>query len=636
MRGEWLRMGTGARTFAALLALSFSVGACGDTTNDQNGKPSENGGSGGSDPGTGGTLLASDGGVGASAGVNVGGAENAGSGGRAGSGGSEQERPLTIVTPLLPDARADTPYSTMFAAEGGDANSYTWSLGPTDLGAPPTGLSFTDEHTGLLTGTPAFDRAEFEVEVRDALGNVARKTFAIYTITPQWLAYTAPSADLRDVRVLATYLSATGASAPIVLSDAALDSDLYFSPNGRFVAFVDSLSWDSKHVHVADLSAATATGAHVYNLGTVVSVHGLAWSPDSATFSWVAQNTYADDPTLHLTSMQKLVGGQDAELLTHASTYRCDLRWLSPERLYYRNADFGLSWIDRAGSDFEFGQFADVKARFSTMASRYALLDFDDWGRFETVDLETGQLFPLEHVDDGEWNASPDLRLLARLDHETDKGALYRVTDGQITGEPVVWDGPSHAVAWANQSAAVVAIGWDTATLYQLENVNISPAFTKAGLVAPAMAMFSPNDAYVAIADAAGALWVANVPPAGQTTEPQLATLNAIGESLQFAPDSRTLVYVTRDGQLHQRHLTHARAEDSWAPSGAVLSVPRFVYGSSHVAYLTSRLTAGHAVQVARLPQRSATAVSTFDLGLCAGATVPFCGPTTFVPAPAQ
>jgi regulation of enolase protein 1 (concanavalin A-like superfamily) len=84
--------------------------------------------------------------------------------------------PLSILTPTLPDGQVGVGYQTTLSAAGG-TGTLTWSI---SSGALPAGLALSP--AGIISGTPSSSGAgvaTFTVQVRDASGKTAGKTFSL-------------------------------------------------------------------------------------------------------------------------------------------------------------------------------------------------------------------------------------------------------------------------------------------------------------------------------------------------------------------------------------------------------------------------------------------------------------------------
>ena len=99
--------------------------------------------------------------------------------------------PLTVVSSELPPALAQEPYTVQLIAVGGQP-PFTWRL----IGTAPLGLSVSAD--GELGGEPqVVEASTFEVEVRDAVDNVATGQLALTVLDPT-ARLTIVTADLPD------------------------------------------------------------------------------------------------------------------------------------------------------------------------------------------------------------------------------------------------------------------------------------------------------------------------------------------------------------------------------------------------------------------------------------------------------
>ena len=96
---------------------------------------------------------------------------------------------LTTTTGSLPNGVVDSVYSKTLSADGGVA-PYTWAVAD---GSLPPGLSLNPT-TGTIAGTPTFPgTSSFTVEVTDATGQSATRTFSIVTVDDPFAVTTSPT-----------------------------------------------------------------------------------------------------------------------------------------------------------------------------------------------------------------------------------------------------------------------------------------------------------------------------------------------------------------------------------------------------------------------------------------------------------
>jgi hypothetical protein len=163
---------------------------------------------------------------------------------------------MSITNTALPDGAANIAYSTTLGATGG-ITPYTWSV---TAGALPTGLSLNGT-TGIISGTPtAIGDYTFTVQVADASGNTAAKSF---TISIASLAIATSS--LSDGAIGTSYsatLEAVGGTAPFTwaITSGALPTGLSLGAGSGVISGTPAANGTFTFtVRVTDAASLTAT-----------------------------------------------------------------------------------------------------------------------------------------------------------------------------------------------------------------------------------------------------------------------------------------------------------------------------------------------------------------------------------------
>jgi len=127
---------------------------------------------------------------------------------------TQQPLVITTVSPLTPPAVGGVYYSNAFSATGGQASAYTWALSG---GALPGDLQiYADGH---MAGTaPSAGTFNFSVQVTDAGGNTASKSFVL-VVSPAPLTITTPPFSSMQVgAAVNTTFTAKGGVPPYTFS----------------------------------------------------------------------------------------------------------------------------------------------------------------------------------------------------------------------------------------------------------------------------------------------------------------------------------------------------------------------------------------------------------------------------------
>ena len=187
---------------------------------------------------------------------------------------------LTIENAVLPSALLDTPYERAVRVRNASA-PVSWTIVD---GALPAGITVTD---GALVGTPsAAGRFDFELEVRDGVGDTARAGFMLFVRPqPRWvlMSHGEVFCGTSDVTALDVTGGVAGESRVVATDQGGGCSnsvgDMSVSADSRFAAFeVGNLSASSRYLVDlrGDSSPARLLGPQPGDrLGL------LEWSPDT-------------------------------------------------------------------------------------------------------------------------------------------------------------------------------------------------------------------------------------------------------------------------------------------------------------------------------------------------------------------
>jgi hypothetical protein len=165
---------------------------------------------------------------------------------------------ITSFNPL-PDGIAGQPYSTRFAAIGGQRPLF-WAV---PQGALPDGLTF-DSFSGILSGTPTQSGvAAFTLAVTDAAAASSNAGFTLHVTAPGVFAITASLLPANPGAPYATTLTSTGGTGPIrwLLSAGLLPVGLSLSDTGMLAGTPAAPGIFPLTVQAFDSAGASATAA---------------------------------------------------------------------------------------------------------------------------------------------------------------------------------------------------------------------------------------------------------------------------------------------------------------------------------------------------------------------------------------
>jgi hypothetical protein len=200
--------------------------------------------------------------------------------------------PLQITTTSLPDGQVSSSYSKGLTATGG-TTPYTWSI---TAGSLPAGLSL-GASTGQITGTPtATGTSSFTVSVKDSSGPQQTDTQVLSIFVSAATTGTSVTSCGTLGNSGATYslqndVSASGTCFTVTANNVALNLNghtvTYNTGNQGNAHAISVTTGNSQGFAVSngaltEASGATANGAHVINMGVVVSgptIHDI-------TFTW--------------------------------------------------------------------------------------------------------------------------------------------------------------------------------------------------------------------------------------------------------------------------------------------------------------------------------------------------------------
>jgi hypothetical protein len=202
---------------------------------------------------------------------------------------------LQITTTSLADGQVSSSYSTTLAATGG-TKPYTWSI---TSGSLPAGLSL-GASTGLITGTPtATGTSSFTLSVKDssAVQEVDTKVLSIFvsaavtgtsvtacgTLGNSGATYSLQN----DVTASGTCFTVTANNVTLHLNGHTVTYNTGNQGNAHAISVTtgNSQGFAVSNGTLSEASGATASGAHVINMGLVVSgptIHDITftWSSD--------------------------------------------------------------------------------------------------------------------------------------------------------------------------------------------------------------------------------------------------------------------------------------------------------------------------------------------------------------------
>jgi hypothetical protein len=208
---------------------------------------------------------------------------------------------LQITTTSLADGQVSSSYSTTLAATGG-TKPYTWSIGS---GSLPAGLAL-NASTGLITGTPtATGTSSFTLSVKDssAVQQTDTKVLSIFVsaaVTGTSVTACGTLGNSGATYALQNDVSASGTCFTVTANNVTLNLNghrvTYNAGDQGNVHAISVTTGNSQGFAVSngtltEASGATASGAHVINMGLVVSgptIHDI-------TFTWSSGFSQAID-----------------------------------------------------------------------------------------------------------------------------------------------------------------------------------------------------------------------------------------------------------------------------------------------------------------------------------------------------
>jgi WD40 repeat protein len=190
----------------------------------------------------------------------------------------------------------------------------------------------TDGSQAVLSGEHP-EATQLTINVTDASGKLATKTYSIAPRTSCWFAYTALETDGPELHVLDPILELPP---PTALAHNQGVYDFAFSPNGKYLAYrfgADAGNPKGKHLALVDLS----TWNDQLLTFAEDAVTAFAWSPDSS----VLAVAFSSAGSSFLSGVRPSASATPAELSLTPAAVDSDLYWVGTNRVAFYA--FGIS-----------------------------------------------------------------------------------------------------------------------------------------------------------------------------------------------------------------------------------------------------------------------------------------------------
>lgn len=393
------------------------------------------------------------------------------------------------------------------------------------------------------------------------------------------------------------------ASVPQLLTDGALGFH-EFSPDGRYLAFVDRVRHVPTHLHAVQLTNASVTGLAPVSEARYVGE--VAWSPESRRLAWLEMPLESTPPVVKVldTWTSAETDGDQSEWgdvsggaapVTVVSEAETDtiVFWLSESRLAFRDRRETLTIAEFADDGTHTVRKLDGAVGLDILRAApggdYALVR-RSYQTFWLLDVQRQALVPLDQGDGMmNWEASVDFGLLGAWER-LERGYFVRPLVGALAEPQLHWAEPLQHLTWGNVSARVALVNTDTGL-----GLVESRGGVVRGLVVETAARvgseaFAPGDerfAYLEVPGPflVGTLWVLDLGNGLEAVTPRHVANGVTSLSFTFTTRGDGIVFHAGD-VLRYTRLTAEPEERSFATEGQFYSDPYWVDRLGAVAYL--------------------------------------------------